>query len=337
MTSSEQDKPKVLIVDDIAENLHALMNILRDDYAVVAATGGNKALLDFYHSFDFTKPSILDKTNSGSILVFTNSTSSPITVAEFSGAENFGWDPVEIDLSAYVGRVIYVAWRHTLYSLQTAPRPGWVIDDVSITITNVAPGVVVVSNNLAQSQFVLTGPMYRTGQGVLTDFTNATPGSYLITYTPVPWYQTPAPQSADLAAGGLIMFCGQYTFDDLNANGMSDDWEMNYFNEISALRTRDTDTDLDGQTDYAEFIAGTDPTVSNSKFAMSPLRILPDGQIELGWRSISTRQYRVEGTSDLITWTPVSEWLDGAAGSMTHQLPPPETGQPFLFRIQVRP
>ena len=37
-------RPRLLIVDDVHENLHALMNILRDDYAILAATCGEKAL-----------------------------------------------------------------------------------------------------------------------------------------------------------------------------------------------------------------------------------------------------------------------------------------------------
>ena len=37
-------RPKILIVDDVSENLHALMDILRDKYAVIAATSGEKAL-----------------------------------------------------------------------------------------------------------------------------------------------------------------------------------------------------------------------------------------------------------------------------------------------------
>ena len=37
-------RPRILIVDDVHENLHALMNILRDDYAISAATSGEKAL-----------------------------------------------------------------------------------------------------------------------------------------------------------------------------------------------------------------------------------------------------------------------------------------------------
>ncbi|SFM96420.1 diguanylate cyclase (GGDEF) domain-containing protein [Formivibrio citricus] len=37
-------RPRILIVDDVHENLHVLMNILRDDYAISAATSGEKAL-----------------------------------------------------------------------------------------------------------------------------------------------------------------------------------------------------------------------------------------------------------------------------------------------------
>ena len=44
MTESISDKPTVLIVDDMTENIHAMMNILRDKYAIVAATNGENAL-----------------------------------------------------------------------------------------------------------------------------------------------------------------------------------------------------------------------------------------------------------------------------------------------------
>ena len=37
-------RPLLLIVDDVHENLHGLINILRDDYAIAAATSGDKAL-----------------------------------------------------------------------------------------------------------------------------------------------------------------------------------------------------------------------------------------------------------------------------------------------------
>ncbi len=36
-------RDRILIVDDVHENLHGLMQILRDEYAIVAATSGEKA------------------------------------------------------------------------------------------------------------------------------------------------------------------------------------------------------------------------------------------------------------------------------------------------------
>jgi len=44
MTEIIGKKQTVLIVDDVAENLYTLMNILRDDYTILAATSGEKAL-----------------------------------------------------------------------------------------------------------------------------------------------------------------------------------------------------------------------------------------------------------------------------------------------------
>lgn len=44
MTETITGKTRVLMVDDIAENLHAMMDILRDKYAIIAATDGEKAL-----------------------------------------------------------------------------------------------------------------------------------------------------------------------------------------------------------------------------------------------------------------------------------------------------
>jgi diguanylate cyclase (GGDEF)-like protein len=44
MTAHIPERPRILIVDDVHENLHALMDILREDYAISAATNGAKAI-----------------------------------------------------------------------------------------------------------------------------------------------------------------------------------------------------------------------------------------------------------------------------------------------------
>ncbi|MBW8305526.1 MAG: EAL domain-containing protein [Thiobacillus sp.] len=50
MTDIAIGRPRILIVDDVHENLHALMNVLRGDYAILAATSGEKALELAQHS-----------------------------------------------------------------------------------------------------------------------------------------------------------------------------------------------------------------------------------------------------------------------------------------------
>ena len=44
MTEAAASRPRILLVDDVNENLHVLMSVLRDDYAITAATSGDKAL-----------------------------------------------------------------------------------------------------------------------------------------------------------------------------------------------------------------------------------------------------------------------------------------------------
>jgi diguanylate cyclase (GGDEF)-like protein/PAS domain S-box-containing protein len=44
MSDNTNGRPRLLIVDDVPENLHALINVLRDDCVLIAATSGEKAL-----------------------------------------------------------------------------------------------------------------------------------------------------------------------------------------------------------------------------------------------------------------------------------------------------
>ena len=45
MAETISNKPKVLIIDDVSENIHGMMNILGDTHAVTAATSGEKGLV----------------------------------------------------------------------------------------------------------------------------------------------------------------------------------------------------------------------------------------------------------------------------------------------------
>lgn len=298
-------------------------------------TGGNKALLQFWHSYDFSRNSGPGTTNYGELLLITNSASPPVPIATFTDAL-FGWEPCEIDLSPYVGRTVYLVWHHVLNANQIARRPGWTIDDVSVSITNLAPGVVIMTNNLAEARFVLSGPINRADAGITAIYTNAIPGNYRITWLDVPWFQTPAPQILPLEPGGTLRIFGQYTFADANDNSISDPWEIDHFSTVDPGRTSTTDTDGDGWPDSAEFLGGTDPNSPASNLRCT-VRRLPSGQVEMSWSSMTSRQYRVLGSADAVVFAPMSDWQWGNGNTMTHLLPAAGPGVPYLFKVEVRP
>jgi len=301
----------------------------------ILLTGGNRATLKFWHSYDFTERSEFDIIEGGEVLLITNVFSEPLVLAEFTG-DAVSWEEVEIDLTPHSGQLVYLVFHYVIFSLEPAPRPGWLVDDVSITMENVTPGLVVVTNNLFQARFTVTGPVSRTGNGNSLRITNAPPGNYSINYTAVPYFNTPAAQTQTLAASGTVTFSGNYTFADVNTNGMSDAWETAQFSSVSPGRTSATDTDGDGVTDLKEFLAGTNPNSAESQFTIAQSALLPDGKLRLQWQTLPGRGYRVEGSVNGINWTPISSWVVAPGLLLTHELPPAAPGAPFLFRIEVR-
>ena len=247
-------------------------------------TGGNVATLRFWHSYDFTEGSDLDILNYGTVYLLTNNAAAAIALAAYSGDVTPGWEEVELDLTPYLGHVVYLAWNHELLSFDTRERPGWIVDDVSVTVSNVQPGTIQASNNLWQAAYGMTGPVSWNGKGIFTLRTNTPPGLYIITYADVAFYQTPPPQTNTLVSGATITFQGNYTFADTNHNGISDDFESQYG---LVNPTAQTDTDGDGMSDYAEFIAGTNPTKNR---ASSPA--LDRNAIAAGQRLATKMEFR---------------------------------------------
>jgi hypothetical protein len=152
----------------------------------------------------------------------------------------------------------------------------------------------------------------------------------------VPYYQTPADQSNVLVSGATVVFQGNYTFIDANTNGMSDAWETNFFGTVSTNRTKFTDSDGDGVSDYKEFMAGTDPTSAASRPQITAITPLGSNSYRLFWTSSSGRGYRVHGSTNLVDWTPVSGWTQATLGTTTFAVPP-VTGPRRFFRVEVQP
>jgi len=75
-----------------------------------------------------------------------------------------------------------------------------------------------------------------------------------------------------------VHFQGNYTFTDVNSNGIPDAYELRFFGIVSTNRTHQTDTDGDGIPDGVEVKGATDPLDAKSfnyASALSSLAIKP--------------------------------------------------------------
>jgi hypothetical protein len=299
--------------------------------------GGNVATLRFWHSYDFFPRSDEgDLLEVGGLYITTNNGAVWTPLTAYDEASD-GWVEEEVDLTPYVGKVIRLGWVYELFSIDAVVHPGWLLDDVSVTVTNVVLGAVQVTNNLAQASFTLAGPMNRNGQGFVSSYTNAPPGDYVVTFRDVPFYTTPVPQTNSLAQGGAIDFEGRYLYTDANTNGLSDAWETQYFGAATPGRNSLLDTDGDGVTDLGEFLSGTDPTEFASTLQVSQPVVNASGAMRLDWPSSIGFAYRVETSSNLLSWEPLSGWLRATRTNATFTVPPRTNAGPALFRLQVKP
>lgn len=302
----------------------------------ILLSGGTRATLRFWHNYNFLQ--IGDgEVQLAALMIITNVLSPPQLLAQMPEDASGGWEEYEFDLTPYLGKLVYLVWYHFLIAFDAPPRIGWLVDDVSVTVENIPPGTVRVTNNLFQATFALAGPVGRTGNGTLTLITNAPPGEYRIQFGEVPFYITPPPQTNTLAPGGELTFNGFYTFPDTNANDIPDGWELLHFGQIAPGRTRDTDTDGDGMSDWAEFVAGTDPTLP-----APPLRVnacCTNGLLELTWPTRTNYSYRVL-RADLMPapqWHVQAAWQTATSGLMRITLPLSTNAPAGFFRVEAAP
>jgi len=295
-------------------------------------TNGNSASLTFWHAYDFSGGGDFS-IEQAEVQVVVDNGSTLVPLMDFTEFTD-GWEPVQVDLTPYVGQVVYLVWEYALLSFDDSSHQGWLIDDVSVSVANVVLGSIQVSNNLFQATAVLSGPMFRKITGLGTTITNAPPGQYFLEFADVPYYITPPSQTNTLAPGGMLSLQGTYTFADVNSNGIPDPWEMQFFGTVATNRTKFTDTDGDGMTDYAEFIAGTDPLSPPPPVRLTFQR-LAGNTLRLQWPSFPGLQYRLLSASDPVSWTPYSSWLQSTGGLGQVDISTAANSR-MLFRLQAQ-
>ncbi|MBU6410607.1 MAG: fibronectin type III domain-containing protein, partial [Verrucomicrobia bacterium] len=299
---------------------------------MIDLSGLSQATLTFWDCFDFS--SGLEE---GQVLISTNtgeSLSSLATLQDFSSQSAPDWELETLDLTPYVGQTVQVVWDYAGVSIGS-PTYGWLVDDVGITgVSSGQSGTIVITKNLGQGGFTLTGPISETGTAPATTFTNAPPGQYVVTFSDVEFYETPFRQTNALASGGTLNFTGNYSFIDTNHDGISDAWEKYYFGTAGTNLAQATGAN--GMSDYANFIAGLDPTNPASRFVFVSTAVQTNGAFQLQWSVQPQRLYQLDSSTDLTTWTPVTDWRQATVSPMTYRGTNAASGSRF-FRVQVRP
>jgi hypothetical protein len=314
---------------------------------IIDLSGLKSATLTFTNVYDFSRvdPTFGAYEEDGGVFISTNSSIPPSLnlplAVEFTNRVADTWQQETVDLTPWVGQTIQVVFYYQGISFGDTIY-GWTIDDIRITGV-AAGGNINITKNLGQGNWSLFSLSPIGLVPVQSDITpsvnisNLAAGQYVVQFGDVPYYQTPADQTNTLVAGGTLNFNGNYTFLDVNHNGISDAWEMNYFGSVSANRTTQTDTDGDGLSDYAEFIAGTDPTNPASRFYFTGETIQSNRLVQMDWTVVTNRLYQVSDSTNLRVWLPVTSWLQAASGpTMSCTVTNSGAGSRF-YRVQVKP
>jgi len=112
---------------------------------------------------------------------------------------------------------------------------------------------------------------------------------------------------------------------------------MAYFGSVTTNRTQLTDTDHDGMTDYAEFNRRYRSDQPCSRFYFTGETIQSNRLVQMQWTVVTNRLYQVNASSNLLSWRPVTDWLQASNNpTMNYTVTTSGSGSHF-YRVQVRP
>jgi hypothetical protein len=113
-----------------------------------------------------------------------------------------------------------------------------------------------------------------------------------------------------------------FTFENTNAflsfypalpHGTPVPWLKSFGISGDFTKAEELDSDTDGLANWQEFRANTDPTTASSIFAIRSVSRQLDGRYQVTFSSSTNRTYRVDASTDLISWRTVQDIISGTS------------------------
>jgi subtilisin family serine protease len=125
---------------------------------------------------------------------------------------------------------------------------------------------------------------------------------------------------------------------DTDGNGLPDWWEQQFFGHLTGTDPK-ADPDLDGASNLAEFLAGTNPTNYSSALRLTALRASGTNGVVLEWPGVADRYYRLLRATNLLNG------FDSLVQTNLAATPPlntvtdaaPASVKPQFYRLELEP
>ncbi len=123
---------------------------------------------------------------------------------------------------------------------------------------------------------------------------------------------------------------------DTDTNGLPDWWELAYFGQLTGINSN-ADPDHDGVGNFAEWIAGTNPTNAASVLKLAASEATAANAVLLSWPSVAGKIYRLEKSTDLASGFNFLVMTNIAATPPTNTLADPAalSGGSQFYRVEV--
>jgi hypothetical protein len=110
--------------------------------------------LHFWQSYDFPEIDVLE---AAELSITTDGGKTWTALKDYADA-NSGWEEEEINLSPYRGQVVQFSWYYVVFSLEGSPRPGWLIDDISVSEIETPFAFTSLVFTNGQARFTFSAP-----------------------------------------------------------------------------------------------------------------------------------------------------------------------------------